>query len=223
MTAAEAKVCSKCGATKSLGMFYLYHEKHVSSCKECHSKDCKARYRKNPKQQIGASRRYQKTHRVECTARQAAWRAAHPERMRVFRRKWEKNNQERAREMKRAYKKSDAGQASEISYKKRHLDELKQKNAEYKRKNPERVKSWGAKRKATILGAKGRATPKQIAARVTFYGNRCAYCDGPYEHLDHVIPLARGGSNWPANLRPACEHCNTSKRDKPLREFLCAY
>jgi hypothetical protein len=28
---------------------------------------------------------------------------------------------------------------------------------------------------------------------------------------DHVKPLARGGSNWPANLRPACKSCNSRK------------
>lgn len=26
-------------------------------------------------------------------------------------------------------------------------------------------------------------------------------------------PLAEGGSNWPANLRPACRHCNAVKKD----------
>src|SRR5579863_639236 len=55
------------------------------------------------------------------------------------------------------------------------------------------------------------ATNEQIAARVAFYGGRCAYCGAPYTDLDHAIPIAQGGSNWPANLRPACKHCNVHK------------
>lgn len=62
--------------------------------------------------------------------------------------------------------------------------------------------------------AKGRASGPQIAARVAYYGGRCYMCGGPYEHIDHVIPLARGGTNWPANLRPACAKCNLRKGDR---------
>ncbi|AUG87169.1 HNH endonuclease [Streptomyces phage Attoomi] len=39
----------------------------------------------------------------------------------------------------------------------------------------------------------------------------CAYCDGPAEELDHVLPLARGGRDVAANLVAACRDCNASK------------
>lgn len=66
-------------------------------------------------------------------------------------------------------------------------------------------------RRARLSGAPGRATPAQIAARIEVYGDRCYICRAPWQHLDHVIPLSRGGSNWPANLRPACARCNLTK------------
>lgn len=41
---------------------------------------------------------------------------------------------------------------------------------------------------------------------------RCAYClDRPYEHLDHFIPLTKGGHTLPNNCVPACLPCNRSK------------
>lgn len=48
--------------------------------------------------------------------------------------------------------------------------------------------------------------------------DRCYYCsktlpDGP-EHIDHYIPLAKGGTHEPVNLRPSCAPCNLSKSDK---------
>ncbi|NAE18264.1 hypothetical protein GUJ16_13385 [Enterococcus hirae] len=37
-------------------------------------------------------------------------------------------------------------------------------------------------------------------------------CGHPASEIDHVKPLSRGGSAWPANLRPACRTCNSKKR-----------
>ncbi len=74
-------------------------------------------------------------------------------------------------------------------------------------------------RRARAAGAHGCATPEQVRQRVAFYGECCAYCGGPFQHVDHVIPLSRGGTAWPANLRPACAPCNLSKATKRLAEW----
>lgn len=39
-------------------------------------------------------------------------------------------------------------------------------------------------------------------------------------HLDHVIPLARGGSHTASNLRVACAKCNLAKGAMTLDEYL---
>jgi hypothetical protein len=60
--------------------------------------------------------------------------------------------------------------------------------------------------------AAGYATRSQIAARAAFYGGLCWICRAaPMEAMDHVKPLRAGGTNWPANLRPACKSCNSRK------------
>lgn len=77
-------------------------------------------------------------------------------------------------------------------------------------------------------GLQGRCTHQQARARFDFYGGRCAYCRVPLGgfdltprpwHWDHVIPLSRGGTAWPANLRPACSACNRSKSAQPLETW----
>ena len=47
----------------------------------------------------------------------------------------------------------------------------------------------------------------------------CFYCAGPCESVDHVIPIARGGTNFEGNLVPCCRTCNSSKGKKLLVEW----
>jgi len=36
-------------------------------------------------------------------------------------------------------------------------------------------------------------------------------CGRPAEHVDHVTPVSRGGTDYPGNLRAACAQHNLSK------------
>jgi len=44
----------------------------------------------------------------------------------------------------------------------------------------------------------------------------CYYCEQKFSAsqltLDHVVPLARGGSSTPGNVVPACRECNLNKK-----------
>lgn len=42
----------------------------------------------------------------------------------------------------------------------------------------------------------------------------CHYCGGEGGEIDHVMPLALGGTNEAANLVACCRHCNASKGAK---------
>lgn len=50
----------------------------------------------------------------------------------------------------------------------------------------------------------------------------CAYCGGPYDVDEHVVPISRGGKTEISNLVPACEPCNTRKRDRTALEWFLA-
>lgn len=50
-------------------------------------------------------------------------------------------------------------------------------------------------------------------------GFRCQICgrsadDGIVLHVDHIIPVSKGGKTEPDNLRTLCQDCNLGKRDK---------
>lgn len=60
--------------------------------------------------------------------------------------------------------------------------------------------------------AAGRVTKAELEDLLLTYGARCAVCGSTEDlHIDHVIPLSRGGTNTVSNLQVLCRHHNTSK------------
>ena len=53
---------------------------------------------------------------------------------------------------------------------------------------------------------------------------KCVICgasakDGAQLHVDHIVPIAKGGKSVPSNLRTLCEGCNLGKSDKTETGF----
>ena len=54
-----------------------------------------------------------------------------------------------------------------------------------------------------------RTLREQILARDCF---QCRLCGHRAEHVDHVVPVSRGGTDSPGNLRATCAGCNLGRR-----------
>jgi 5-methylcytosine-specific restriction endonuclease McrA len=90
--------------------------------------------------------------------------------------------------------------------------------------NPDRYRIKNRNRLARKRAALGKHTAEDIAAILKAQNHRCAYCrtklrKGRSTHIDHIIPLARGGSNDRKNLQALCSTCNTTKSAKDPIEF----
>lgn len=157
-----------------------------------------ARYQRRTSSEEGAER---------MRANSRAYRKRNPDKIRKANRAWRDQNQDRVRELRTAWGKANP-------------DKVRAMGRRWRLANPEKVKLYHLKYHWSKCTAPGFATEEQIAARVEFFGGVCSYCGGPYEHLDHAIAVSRGGTNWPANLRPACESCNHSKKALSAKEFI---
>lgn len=105
--------------------------------------------------------------------------------------------------------------------------EILAKMREYRANNPEKIAALSRNAKARRKNAQGRHTSQDIHALYAAQDGRCAvcFCDLSVTgyHVDHIEPLARGGSNGPENLQLLCPTHNLQKSAKPFEEFLLEY
>lgn len=85
----------------------------------------------------------------------------------------------------------------------------------YRAAHQDQLKAHRQKRRAMLRGSNGSYTAGQWESLCAQHGHRCLCCKElkPLT-VDHVIPLAKGGSNDISNLQPLCSPCNLSKGTK---------
>lgn len=139
---------------------------------------------------------------------------------------WVDRNKEDLQRYKKEYRKSNRSAIAEYmrNYYKKNRDYVNSRNRRYYQSHTAETLKRKRRRRARKLGAEGSHTSEDLKRLWQEQDAKCAYCgcqlSEDYRHLDHVIPLSRGGSEWPENLAWACPPCNLSKHNKLLEEWL---
>ncbi len=151
---------------------------------------------------------YRKQNAEKARLRTAAWREAHPLAATEAGRK------------RYALKKDEYVAASKA----RRLADPETSRAATRasaKRHPERGQACKQRRRAREAAAPGTHTGADRVAVFECYGYRCAHCaedllrlPRAQRHIDHVVPISRGGSNCISNLQPLCGRCNCSKGDR---------
>jgi 5-methylcytosine-specific restriction endonuclease McrA len=146
-------------------------------------------------------------------AKERVYRAANPERVK----KWKRDDYERNGHKTRA-KHAEWYAADPEKFIGRVI--------EWQRRNPDLVRLKVGRYKARKLAATvGEVTPELLIGKLAYWGWACHLCGGEHGEVtdwDHVKPLAKGGAHMLANLRPACDYCNSRKRHTwpyPIRYY----
>lgn len=171
----------------------IWREKNKNRLKEKQARY----YLDNKKHLREQGRNYYQAHKQESYNQNKAWRKANPEKMAEYRKKWIEANPEKNRETKAAWSK----------------------------RNPESKRLIEHRRRARMYAVENeKYTEAQV---LEAYGTDCHICSKPIDleaprrtnqagwenglHLDHLVSIAKGGSNTLENIRPAHGLCNTKK------------
>jgi 5-methylcytosine-specific restriction endonuclease McrA len=172
---------------------------HAENKEAIHAK-ARLYYQKNRDAIKAKSAKYAKEHPEEVHARRVAIYYRNHDKSKQSARDWYYANRERALAWSKVYRAENRSRLSATQ-------------AAWRKLNPERRTATEMKRRAIKRAAAGSCSYAQLQARIEFYGGKCWVCrTAPFESIDHVKPLSKGGSNWPSNLRPCCKSCNSKKR-----------
>lgn len=77
------------------------------------------------------------------------------------------------------------------------------------------------RRRGRQLAAVGSFTLSDWRLILAKFDHKCAGCGKSDVRLtmDHIVPLCRGGSNFPDNLQPLCKPCNCRKGSRTMFEW----
>lgn len=237
---APMRACSKCGVEKPLTREHFKINTRTKTgltarCRPCANlagrEQWKARYTKDPERGREKTRAWRAANlekvvemnrRAKTDAKRvrdkenskkrwasltAEERAVEAERQRA----WRSNNRERANELAQQYRDRQSADA-----RKRRLESVTRSGAEWRRNNPDACRAMAARRRAAKRNADGTYSKEDVLALFNAQRGCCLYCESALEtyHVDHFIPLSRGGTNWPENLVLACGSCNSQKHTK---------
>lgn len=147
------------------------------------------------------------------------------EKLKVYRKKWQNDPKNKdkvlAIDRKWKYNNKEKMAIGQKAYYTKHRERLIQVSCKYfKTLKGKMVKQACDNNRRD---AEGRFTAEDIKDLYVTQGGRCYYCRVEIEagyHIDHMLPISRGGTNGPENLALACAPCNLSKHTKTAEEFM---
>lgn len=206
------KHCSRCKTDKPESEF---HKNRATKdglygfCKPCSVKAAQEWQKKNPERAKKSAREYRKNNKEKVAKRTREYRKKNIEKVRKWRRDWSKAHPEYTR-------------AASAKARKEHPRRNKEHQRKYAQNNKDKMNAKTRKYRARKKFLLGSHTKEDIEKIRKSQNNKCFWCDRKVKfpgHIDHVVPITRGGANSPENLVLACEFCNKSKGSKLPHEW----
>ena len=229
------KACSKCGVDKPLSAFSAEKRSKDgkrAQCKACISVSGKP-YREATREQKAAyDREYRKRNAEKLREQGRAYAAANVEKIREYRERnrerrrqvfaeWAERNKERLADERRQkyYADPEAAREKAAQWRAAHPEAARR----YRRENAEKIKADWHKRRALQVASGGSHTAAQIRELLGKQRGCCAVCRVDIRkrrHVDHIVPLSKGGSNDITNIQLTCRACNLRKHAREPVEFM---
>jgi hypothetical protein len=192
------KHCTKCGVEKPLSEFSMCRSSRDGKqwhCKACCSAANAAAYAADPERKKAKTAAWFKANKEKAQATNAAWRAENAEHKRAANAALYAANPQRKKAVMSAWVKA----------------------------NPDKVRVIQHNRRARKRDVGGRLSSSLPTRLFALQKGKCACCGEPLGdsfHLDHIMPLALGGTNTDDNIQLLRQRCNNQKHMKHPIEFM---
>lgn len=206
------QTCRYCQTEKPLDAFEIRSDtkKPRATCKECRNAKLRARYPEQAEKIQARNKQWREDNREQYLQKARDYAAANKERMNETSRQWAAANKETANARSIEWRKANRARVNEAAKERREAAPEKQRTI---------VRNRRAKLKVS-----GEHTPANVAKLWERQAGVCNGCgcdlNASGYHVDHVRPIAKGGSNGPENLQLLCPTCNLSKGTKEMSEWL---
>lgn len=166
------------------------------------------------------------------------WRVENPDKVRAMKRRAYQNKPDLYRKQKRDWARNNPEKTK--ASRKKDMEKHKDRYEKYWKEwystnshivvanakkwaleNPEKAKRSAiakeGRRRAAIKAGESAVTASVITAIIAKQKFKCAWCGTCIKksfHMDHVIPLSKGGAHSPSNLVGSCPTCNIRKSAK---------
>ena len=158
----------------------------------------------------------------------AQWVENNKERSLEISRKWKKRNWTTLYEKQKIYNANnkDKTLANAKTYREKYPDKVREAKKKCVENKREHYATQKRNYKISKKNAEGTHTAKDVKLMFLSQNGLCNGCNKPLEttgknkyHVDHIVALANGGSNYPSNLQLLCPTCNMSKGAKDFEEW----
>jgi len=198
-----------------------------AKCVECNRERAAAHRSKHPGEQIEYLREWRKKNKDHSKQ----YREANAEKIKRQKAEWVANNYDDVTAYAKEYYAANRDMRSETAKRWRDVNPERhvQNVLDWQKANPDRVKAHQHKRRSLKVNAAGAFSAEDI---MSLFDAQDGKCNNPYcrteltesnKELDHIVPISKGGSNFPSNLQWLCGSCNASKKDKDWDVFLSWY
>ena len=205
------KTCYSCHVKKSYSEFHKCSSRKDGcqrACKLCSARISAERNSKNP----------------EVRKKQwASWSAENKDKIKEKDEKYRLENKDHVTAYRKKYYEANKESILAVGAKYRADDPEAQKArcARWAKANPEKCRAKARKRRALKLNAEGSHTIHDIEKMFWLQKGKCANCKSKLKtegkgvyHIDHIMPLTKGGGDGPDNLQLLCPGCNIKKNAK---------
>ena len=217
-------VCIKCSTEKPVEDYHTtgLNRTRKKTCKVCtnsarrelrkqnpekYKAQDSADYKKHKTSRIEASKVYRKNNKEKCDQTRVAHYEANKEKFKEKNKKYYNDNKEAILVQAKEYynRNKEARAAYKKAYNETPEGRLRIKNSRHKYKA------------AVVSSSDGTVTTESLQNLSTLQEHSCYYCTSPIDtslsttHLDHFIPISKGGAHSITNIVWSCSTCNLSK------------